>query len=128
MSEAAVPRIGSGDVEITLLDAQNQPEKFVMRPSYAAARTISGTAGGLLGAIERVARLDVDAIIQVVQLGLNQGQQQRGPKDLPERIWRTGLSDEEGGVAAQCVAFLRVLMNGGRAPPTDAHDQDEAKN
>ena len=129
MSEPEVrPAVGAGDIEISLLDSAGNPERLVLKPSYHAARTISAQSGGLLGAIERVARLDIDATNQIIQLGLGKDQMPRGGMaTLSERIWRTGLSDEEGGVAERCIAFIRVLMNGGR-PPQTSEDGDGSKN
>jgi hypothetical protein len=129
MSEPEVrPAVGAGDIEISLLDSEGNPERFVLKPSYQAARTISAQSGGLIGAIERVARLDIEATNQIIQLGIGKDQMPRGGMAvLSDRVWRTGLSDEEGGIAERCIAYLRVLMNGGRAPQTSG-DGDGAKN
>lgn len=111
------PRIGAGDVSITLLDPGGSPEQLVLRPNYNAARTISAQSGGLLGAIERVSKLDLEVITQVITLGLGYGtSSQRGPKDLPQRIYATGLTDDTGGLAERCVLYLQVLMSGGQMP------------
>ena len=111
------PRIGAGDVQITLLDPAGNPEALVLRPNYNAARTISAQSGGLMGAIERVSKLDLETITQVITLGLGYGTQSaRGPKDLPQRIYATGLTDDPGGLAERCVLYLQVLMSGGQMP------------
>lgn len=122
------PRVGQGEVEIALLDAAGNPEKLVLRPSYGAARTISAQAGGLLGAMERVARGDVDAAVQVVQLGLGYHGNARPPADLAERIWSTGFSDDSGGVLERCILFLRVLMSGGKMPAEQKAAEDGGPN
>lgn len=123
-----VPTVGAGEIAITLLDHADNPEQLVLKPSYHAARTISAQSGGLMGAIERVARLDIETINQLIQLGLGKDQMPRGGMaTLSDRIWRTGLSDEEGGIAERCIMFLRVLMNGGR-PPQVAEGGDGPKN
>ncbi len=117
------PRIGAGDVPITLVDAAGNPEALVLRPNYNAARTISAQSGGLLGALDRVAKLDLETITQVITLGLGYGTQSaRGPKDLPQRIYQTGLADDTGGLAERCVLYLQVLMGGGQ-PPRKVDDE-----
>lgn len=115
--EAARPVVGAGDVTINLLDAAGVPESMTLKPSFHAARTLSAQSGGLIGTLDRIARLDMDVIVQVVQLGVG-----GRDKNLPERVYNTGLSDEEGGVAERCIAYVRVLMNGGRAPRNTAED------
>lgn len=114
------PRPGSGNVVITLLDVHGQPEEFELKPSYQAAKTLSAQSGGLLKLLERIGTLDLDAITQVVALGMGYGTQtRRGPPDLAERIWRTGVDDTSGGLAERCVLYIRVLMAGGRMPSDD---------
>lgn len=113
-------RLGAGDVPITLLNEAGDPEDLVLKPSYNAARTLSRTAGGLMGAMERVAKLDTDTVVQVITLGLGyDSQNRRAPRDLDERVWSTGLSDDSGGLAERCVTYIRVLMSGGKLPKTD---------
>jgi hypothetical protein len=117
--------IGAGDVVINL-----DGEDKVLKPSYQAARTISSMQGGISGAIQRVVQLDIETVTQVVTLGLGYGQGQKPPKDLAEKIWRTGLTDDSGGLAERCVLFLRVLASGGRMPRDqkeggDGGDEDD---
>jgi len=132
-------RLGAGDVRIVLVGGENdEPEEFVLKPSFYASRTLSNQSGGLVGVIDRLGKLDQDLATQVISLGAGfGGQTRRGPKDLAERIWRTGLSDEGfpqpatvpgeevGGLAERCVTYVRILMAGGHRPSqttTEAHD------
>lgn len=107
-------RIGAGDVPVVIDGVE-----YVLKPSYHAARTISTQSGGIAGAIERVVRLDIETIISVLSLGLGYSQGNRQPKDFPDRVWRTGFTDDTGGLAERCVLYLRVLAAGGRMPKTD---------
>ena len=121
MTDAAsapdAPRIGAGDVPIKI-----DGEDLVLVPSFSAAKVLSARYGGLTVAIDRIGKLDVDVITDVLMLGLGYGQTRRPPADLPERIWRTGFTDESG-LAARCVDYLYVLMNGGRPPARGEGDQ-----
>lgn len=111
------PRLGAGDVRITLLKEDGTPEELVLRPSYNAARMLSAGSEGLMKLMQRVVAGDVEAAASIVSHGLGYGTgSNRGPKDLAERVWRTGLSDESGGLAERCIMYLRVLMAGGRLP------------
>lgn len=117
MSEGSGPRLGSGDVRIRLMSSEGQMEEHVLHPSYHAAKVLSAQTGGIWSAMERAAAFDVDVIASVVSLGLGYGVSERPvPKDLAERVWRTGLSDESGGLSALCIDYLRALMSGGRLP------------
>jgi hypothetical protein len=104
---------------------------MVLRPTFHAARTISSRYGGTLSAAERVARLDLDVISDIIALGLGYTSSRRHPSDLPERVWRTGLSDDTGGLAEKCILFLRTLASGGRPPRENeelegaSHDTDD---
>lgn len=118
----APPRkVGEGDVEITL-----DGEAKVLKPSAEAARRISTQFGGIQGAIENVMRLDLAAVTAVITLGLGFGGSRPPPKDLGDKIWRTGLTDDSGRLAEYCVTYLRILAMGGRkpAPPTDETEED----
>lgn len=120
------PRLGAGDVQIMLCDAQgDNPEPITLKPSYHAARTLSGLSGGLMGALERVTKLDVDAVVQIISLGMGSTPTRRPPKDLGERVYATGLTDDTGALAERCVTYLRVLMNGGQMPQDGGEGGDE---
>lgn len=105
----AKAKLGAGGVEITL-----DGEAAVLRPTLRAAQQLSRQTDGLMGAIERVTRFDLDTIISVVALGLD-----RTPKDVQDAVWRTGCSD----LAPHCIRFLGVLANGGR--PADGSEGGE---
>jgi len=117
--------VGMGDVEIILAG-----EELVLKPSYRAAKTLSAKYGGLTSAIERVVRLDLDLIVDVIAIGLGYTSTKRPPEDLGQKIFETGLTDDTGLIAERCITFLRVLAAGGRPLPSDdldlGDDDDDA--
>jgi hypothetical protein len=119
MSEVRTRPEGAGDVPITL-----DGEECVLRPSSLAAQALSRQYDGLRGCIDAVLRLNMDVIVQVVAHGLGIPSGSREMKTLPEKVWRTGVTDDTGALAERCVAYLRVLAGGGRPPPI-AEGRDE---
>lgn len=93
-------KIGAGNVEIEL-----DGETVTLKPTLRAAQTISRQAGGIMAAVERIGKFDLDVLTQVVALGLG-----REPKDVADAVWRTGMAD----LSAPVINFLSVLANGGR--------------
>lgn len=122
--ERPKPRAGDGDVPVTI-----DGEEFVLTPNFNAAKLLSARSGGILNMVDRVVKLDVEAVLDVITLGLGYGPARRPPKDLAERIWRTGMTDSTGGLADRCIEYLHILANGGRPlardPDEEAH-QDSA--
>ena len=110
MENRDTPALGEGDIPITI-----DGEDFVLKPSFQAASQLSRQQGGIMGSIERLVKLDVDTIMQVITVGLGYGGNRPLPREMPERIWLTGFTDDSGGIVDKCVQYLRVLANGGRA-------------
>jgi hypothetical protein len=113
MDEQNKPAPGAGNVPIEL-----DGEERVLTPSLRAATTLSRQAGGLMGAVERCGRLDFDTIRSVIGLGL--GLTEHGSKDLPEKVYRTGLM----ALSGPAIRFLHILSNGGRPIDPEEADQD----
>lgn len=111
MATNSVHRVGDGNVTLKLDDG----EELILKPSWGAASAISRQFGGISGAVERVARLDMDVTVQVIMLGLgyNIGGR-KPPPDLAERIWATGFTDNSGAISEIAIKYLQVLANGGR--------------
>ena len=120
MSKQDQPRVGSGDIVLTLDES-----KYIMKPSLRAMQGISREFGGLQPASSRVLAMDIEAITRIVMLGA--GLTQRGAEGLSEKIWRTGLDIETGGVCQACFDYLQVLARGGRPAPsqTDQEASDD---
>ena len=95
--------IGAGNVAIEL-----DGETVVLRPNLKAAQNISRAKGGIMAAVEAVGRFDFDVIVNVIGLGL--GVEGKEARELPERVYTTGLADLVGPV----ITYLTTLANGGR--------------
>jgi hypothetical protein len=102
---------GAGDVPIVLAG-----EDLNLSPSLDACRSISRMAGDSLGqAIARCNRLDFDFIVEVVALGLN-ATSPTLKKQIQDKVYQTGVI----AIAADCILFIRTIMNGGKRPSEDA--------
>lgn len=93
-------QLGAGNVEIELAG-----ETVTLRPSLKAAQAISRLDGGIVGAIERAARFDIDLITACVAHGVGQS-----VKEVEEAVFTTGLTV----LAPPVMEFLSRLANGGR--------------
>jgi hypothetical protein len=109
-------RVGEGNITFTLEDG----EEMTLKPSWGAAQAISRQYGGVQAAVERIVRMDFDATIQVMLLGLGYFGSRKPPTDLAERIWRTGFTDRSGAIGETAIKYLHILANGGRALPDEA--------
>lgn len=105
-------KLGAGNVEIEL-----DGEIVTLRPSLRAAQTLSRQADGLIGAIERVSRFDLDTLTSVTALGLG-----REAKDVAEAVWSTGAST----LAPKAIKFLGMLSNGGRPADDSSGGEGDA--
>lgn len=105
--------LGIGNVEIDL-----DGETVTLRPTLQAAQAISRLSGGISGAVRAVGQFDIDTIASVVSLGL--GVSGKDAKDIPDRVFNTGLADLIGPVST----YLTILANGGR-PVTSGGEEDE---
>lgn len=105
-------------------------EECVLRPTYAAARAIAKRYGGVRPAVEKVLQGDVEEIAVILAFGLGYTgptAPQRPPKNMAQRVWATGVSDDSGGLAELAIVFLQALQNGGRVPDeqTDEPGRDD---
>ena len=119
MSDGFKPKLGSGNV-VVVIDG----ETMNLTPTYAAMVAISAR-GGLRGAMERILQLDAETIAEVLIVGLGYGSGRRPPKDLAERIWRTGYTLPSGGLADAAFNYVSILANGGR--PLASDDSDDVQ-
>lgn len=131
---APKPAYGAGDVPITLLTVDGQPEELVLRPSYGAFKALSRRPGGLNGVAQRAGELDIDEMVRIVAVGAGlEGQTRRPPEDLGHRIWLTGLTegktqqppiegeeDPHNSIVARCSLYMLVLISGGQRPRSDS--------
>lgn len=99
-------------VTFTMKTAEGGEEEITLKPIYKAARGISKHFGGYMPAIDAVGKLDPSAIEVVIAFGADIPPSVQKSVKLPERIYETGVAK----VAAPCVEFLTILMNGGQRP------------
>lgn len=109
------PEPGAGDVEIVL-----EGETFKLTPTLQASTFLSRQGGGLVGMVQRLSQMEMDAVVMVVAQGL--GLSGQVSKDLPGKIYRTGLAELSG----PCITFCNHLMNGGRPPSQEDSDAGNA--
>lgn len=111
------PTPGAGDVSFELYNKDGGLETVTMRPTLRATQYICRLSGGAIGAIEGCSRADFDLVTNIVKHGLSLTD--NGAKDLPERVWRTGILK----VAVPCIEYVTILANGGR-PPEETEDAE----
>lgn len=111
------------DVVEIVLDGEVQ----TLTPTFGAAKMISSRFGGIQPVLERVARLELEVVADIIALGLGYLPPDKPPKDLIERVWQTGLTDDTGGLAGACANFLMILASGGKLPSkSSGPDQGDA--
>lgn len=109
---ASKAKLGAGNVEITL-DGSTE----TLRPSLRAAQQLSRRSGGFTDLVGQVAKFDLDAVTDVVALGLG-----RQPKEVAEGVYATGVAKLSGPV----IEFIGILANGGRRPEESEGGEGEA--
>jgi len=93
-------QLGAGNVEIELAG-----ETVTLKPTLNACQTISRQAGGVIGAIQALGRLDFDILVSVIALGLG-----KKPKDIEEAVFDAGMAE----LNPKAIEFLTILSTGGR--------------
>lgn len=114
---------GQGHVRLMLGN-----EEVTLKPTAHAMLELSRKYGGLATVARRIVEMDADAVVDVLAHGLG------GPayntaakrKELAEKAFAAGLTDDTGGVAAKCVEYITVLMRGGRPAPAPGEDEAAA--
>lgn len=115
LSNASQVRVGDGEVAIDV-----DGKEYILRPSYYAAKTISSRYGGIMGALQRVGNVDVDAIIDVICIGIGFTEHKKPSDDFKDKIWRAGFTDDTSRLLERCAHYLRTLSSGGRTPRDNA--------
>ena len=110
----AKPEPGLGDVEIEL-----DGRTHTLVPTWDACQRISNRLGGIGGAIEACAKLQMEPMVEIIQVGLGLNPQQA--KKLPESVYKAGLI----ALQAPCIRFCRVIASGGRLPDEEVEDAPE---
>lgn len=112
--------LGMGNVTVRLVDDSGIEHERVLKPSLHAIRSLSRSHGGLQPVIEKVLKLDFDVMVDVVALGMQIPM--TNPKsrmELEQSVYRSGVTDPNGGLALALVQYLNNLAHGGKPPPAD---------
>lgn len=118
-----VPPLNEGEVAVEILDSSfTKLERHVLTASLNCCRSLSRMDGGLLPLAQKVASLDMDTIMTVLYLGLGYYGTRRPPKDLEERIYRTGFVK----FTTPCSTLITYVANGGKAPKDTTGESAEA--
>ena len=96
--------LGAGNVDLDL-----GGETVTLRPTLRAAQAISKQNGGIMAAVQAIARFDLEVMTAVISLGLNITTP-REINDLAEKVWSTGMAD----LVEPVTRYLTILANGGR--------------
>lgn len=110
-------QLGAGDVPFVL-----DGTECVLRPTLKAAMAISRTNGGIVAAMQAIARMDLAVMNDVIAAGLDLDNEKR--KDLPEKTFRTGPQN----LVNVTVQFLAILANGGQPPKPGDGEKEGGEN
>lgn len=113
-------KISAGETLITLND-----EDFVLKPTIRAAQVISRQFNGFAAARQALVSENLDAVVSILKLGLNLSDKEA--RDLPDRVWKNGLTAE---LLIPLIKYVAILGNGGKPLPDDVDTQtsDEGHN
>lgn len=122
---ANTPKLGQGNITIDL----GNNETIELRPTIHAVTMISRQYGGLQDAADRVAKLDFNAIVDILAFGGGQSwSSNKGRQKLMERVFAMGLTDDTGGIAFSTHRYLISLMRGGKVKNAlDEKTEDETE-
>ena len=104
----------ANDMEPITIDLGEK--RFELKPTRLAMQTLSKNHGGLIGALERIGRLDTEVILDVVCVGLGKEivSTPRQRDDIADWLFAAGVTDDTSGIAEKCVRYVMLLMRGGR--------------
>lgn len=91
-----------GEVEIVL-----DGETHVLRSTLRAAKEVSASAGGFIGAYQRLATFDFSTYVAIVAAGLG-----KKVSDVEGKVYATGIAP----LSAPLSRFVQLLANGGKEP------------
>ncbi len=100
----AESRINSGEINITFDD-----DNLVLKPTLQAATAINRQFDGFANARAALVRESFDAVVFILRVGLNLNN--RDARDLPERVYKNGITAE---LLIPLIEYVAVLGNGGR--------------
>ncbi|ABS68941.1 conserved hypothetical protein [Xanthobacter versatilis] len=100
-----------GEVEVTL-----DGKAFVLRSTLRAAKEVSASAGGFIGAYQRLAAFDFSTYVAIVAAGLG-----KRSSDVEDAVYATGIAP----LSAPLSRFVQLLANGGKEPEEPKGLDDE---
>jgi len=101
--------LNDGEVSLALGD-----DTYILRPTLNAIRTLSRAHGGLRPALQTLFNQEFDGVVSIIKIGA--GVPDRDEKALAAKVYAAGMND---ATLMPLVEYLKVLMNGGKAPPPD---------
>lgn len=119
--------VGSGNITITLVNKDGVEEEKVLKPSLFAVKRISQRHGGLRQVIDKLEKLDFDAVVDVLEAGLAIPSTVKARDELSEAVYRTGFTSDTGRLAELGVSYVICLMRGGKPMPTNANGLDASE-
>lgn len=109
--------LGDGNIELDL-----DGEIVTLKPTLRGALAISRQLGGVQEALQKVVKLDIEAICLVVAAGLGVTGQKEVDQ-LGEKVWRTGA----GGMVEPVARYLGTLVNPSGAAAVEGGDKNPPK-
>jgi hypothetical protein len=111
--------LGQGNIDVVLIDEHGQGIPRILKPSIHAMRTLSRKYGGLQKLASRVGELEFEAIVDVLEVGLQvPAGSPKARQEIEALVYSTGFTELPG----LCIRYIAVLLNGGKPPP-DVPDQ-----
>jgi len=105
-----IPKLGQGNVSFEL-----EGQTYELRPTVNAMRVLSNRYGGLQAVLDKLAQVDVQAVEDVLVMGLGPSYQTAPKrKELMDKVFGAGLTDDTGGFSLTCQKYIISLMRGGR--------------
>lgn len=108
--------LGEGTIEVQLIDSDGQAHIHHLKPSLGAFKTLSRKYGGLRSLVDKLDRLDFDAVVDTIAAGMNVPLTAKRRDELEQAVFRTGITDDTGQLGEMCVQYVICLMRGGKRP------------
>ena len=110
-------KLTAGEVPVML-----EGEELILKPTLRAMNAVNRQFNGLRNARERLVNEDADAVSFILRHGLNMDD--RAARDLPERVFRNGLT---GDLLVSLIRYVAILGNGGKPLPDEPDGSDEGE-
>lgn len=107
-------KLTAGEVLVMLED-----EELILKPTLRATTTINRQFGGLAKARQELVSENFDAVVFILRHGVNLSD--RDARDLPERVFRNGLT---GDLLVALIKYVAILGNGGKPLPDEPEDNE----